>query len=67
MQLPGFILGFDEKFQKLRKRRNRIVHINIDSPAITIDQQWGNREGLEEEAKQSIKLMFEAFYSSPGV
>lgn len=60
------ILGFDERFQRLRKRRNRIIHINIDDPAITVDQQWGNRKELEEEARDAIKLMVEAFYSNPG-
>ncbi|GAI02166.1 unnamed protein product, partial [marine sediment metagenome] len=35
-------------------------------PAITVDQQWGNRDDLEDEAKEAIKLMIEAFYSNPG-
>jgi len=60
------ILGFDERFQRLRKRRNKIIHLNIDNPAITVDQQWGNRKELEEEAREAIKLMIEAFYSNPG-
>ena len=59
-------LGFDKRFQDLRKRRNRIVHLNPDKPAITVDQQWGNRRELEEEAKKAVKLMVEAFYSNPG-
>lgn len=54
------------KLQHLRKRRNAIVHINPDSLAITVDQQWENQEGLEQEARQAIKLMFETFYMSPG-
>ncbi|MEH2005816.1 hypothetical protein [Nostoc sp.] len=31
-------LGFDARFEKLRLRRNELVHINLDSPAITVDQ-----------------------------
>ena len=61
------ILGFDERFQKLRKRRNKIIHLNIDDPAITVDQQWGNRKELEEEAREAIKLMCEAFFSNPCI
>lgn len=60
------ILGFDERFQTLRKRRNKLIHLDINNPAITVDQQWGNRKELEEEARESIKLMVEAFYSNPG-
>jgi hypothetical protein len=60
------ILGFGERFQKLRKRRNKIIHLNINNPAITVDQQLENRKELEEEAREAIKLMIEAFYFSPG-
>lgn len=60
------ILGFDERFQKLRERRNNIIHLDIDNPAITVDQQWRNRDDLKDEAKEAIKLMIEAFYSNPG-
>ena len=52
--------------QRLRQRRNSIIHIDPENPAITVDQQWGNRKELEEEARQAVKLMFEAFYMSPG-
>jgi hypothetical protein len=60
------ILGFDERFQKLRKRRNKLIHSSIDKPAISVDQQWGNRKELEEEAREAVKLMIEAFYLDPG-
>lgn len=58
--------GVNPKLQKLRIRRNSLVHIDIDNPAITIDQQWFDREELEAEAKDAVRLMFEAFYISPG-
>ncbi len=54
------------KLQQLRERRNAIIHLDTESPAITVDQQWINRNELEQEAKQAVELMFEAFYSDPG-
>jgi hypothetical protein len=54
------------ELQRIRYRRNAIIHLNPDKPAITIDQQWANRRELEEEAKQAVKLMFEAFFINPG-
>lgn len=50
----------------LRKRRNRILHLQTEHPAITVDQQWSDRTKLEEEAKEAVKLMFEVFYSDVG-
>lgn len=60
-------LGFDNRFQKLRERRNRIVHLNPNTHAITVDQQWSNRNDLEVEAREAVMLMLEAFFSHPGV
>ena len=54
------------ELQKLRERRNAILHVDSENPAITLDQQWGNRQILEQEARKAIKLMFETFYMSPG-
>ena len=74
-ELPGFqgntkrLLNDVEanpELQQLRKRRNAIIHINPDNPAITVDQQWTNRSELEQEARKAVQLMFEAFYISPG-
>jgi len=61
------ILGFDQKFQKLRDKRNKIIHLDTNNPAITVDEQWANRNQLEKEATEAVKLMAEAFYSNPGV
>jgi len=54
------------KLQRLRERRNAIINLDAENPAITVDQQWTNRKELEQEAKQAVELMFEAFYSDPG-
>lgn len=74
-ELPGFTgntqqllaqAGANPRLQALRRRRNTLVHLNPESPAITVDQQWSDRAQLEQEARQAITLMFEAFYLSPG-
>ena len=52
---------------KLRKRRNALVHVDTDKPALTVDQQWVDREKLEMEAREAVMLMFETFYIGPCV
>lgn len=75
-EAPGFkgnskelleCLGFGEDYQKLRIRRNRIIHLRPEDPAITVDQQWGARPELEAEAENAIRLMLAAFFSNPSV
>lgn len=58
--------GFSASFDRLRRRRNALVHATRDNPAITIDQQWDNRSNLEDEAREAVGLMFQAFYSQAG-
>ena len=50
----------------LRKRRNALVHVNPDAPAITVDSQWFDRPELEADARKAVEVTFEAFYLSPG-
>ena len=57
----------DPRLQKMRKRRNALVHTDPENPALTVDQQWDERDKLETEAREAVKLMFEAFYISPSV
>ena len=75
-EVPGFtgntrqlLIAADANpdLQRLRERRNVITHIDPENPALTVDQQWANRTELEQEARQAIKLMFEAFYIGPWV
>ncbi|PPD58397.1 hypothetical protein [Dehalogenimonas etheniformans] len=56
------IVGANEALQGLRIRRNSFVHVDPKNPAITVDQQWNDRQKLENEAREAVKLMFEAFY-----
>lgn len=75
-ELPGFegstkklldSISANPDLQKLRERRNSFIHIDPENPAITVDQQWTNRDILEQEARQAVRLMFETFYMNPGV
>ena len=61
------MLNVNKDLQHLRKRRNALVHIDHANPAITVDQQWLCRKQLENEARNAVRLMFEAFYSNPFV
>jgi hypothetical protein len=74
-EAPGFtgntrdlldLVGADPRLQRLRKRRNALVHVDPNSPALTVDQQWSDRSQLEAEAREAVELMFGAFYLSPG-
>tara|TARA_B100001250_G_scaffold408214_1_gene430210 strand:+ start:1436 stop:1756 length:321 start_codon:yes stop_codon:yes gene_type:complete len=60
-------LGYGEEYQKLRLRRNRLIHFRLDESAITVDQQYGTRPELEEEANKAVRLMLAAFFSNPSV
>ena len=75
-ELPGFkgntkellhAVGANLDLQQLRERRNAIIHLNPQHPAITVDEQWSNRALLEKEARKTVILMFETFYISPWV
>ena len=59
-------LDFGDEYQQLRVRRNRIIHLRCDQPAITVDQQWSSRQELEAEAQAAVKLMLAAFFDAPG-
>jgi hypothetical protein len=60
-------VGLDARFQELRKRRNALVHVSPDEPAVTVDIQWNDRRSLEKEAQDAVQLMFETFYLNPWV
>tara|TARA_R110002073_G_scaffold68403_1_gene169898 strand:+ start:4927 stop:5370 length:444 start_codon:yes stop_codon:yes gene_type:complete len=59
--------GLGSECQALRLRRNRIIHLRPEQPAITVDQQWGSRIELKEEAENAIHLMLSAFFANPFV
>lgn len=61
------VIGDKTELQQLRIRRNSLIHVNPTEPAITIDQQWFNRDLLEAEAKEAVRLMLEVVYLSPGI
>lgn len=58
--------GLDVRYQKLRKRRNRLIHVQEGNPSITIDDLWDQSESLEAAAQEAIKLTADVFFMSPG-
>ncbi|MFZ1528347.1 MAG: hypothetical protein WAT19_06340 [Ferruginibacter sp.] len=50
----------------LRKLRNKYVHVDMDNPALTIDDQYTNRKQMEDEARRAIQMVIYAFFQSPG-
>jgi len=66
-ELIKIVAHNDSRLQRLRKRRNSLVHVNIENPAITVDEQWEDRKKLEKDASEAIELMFEAFFSNPWI
>lgn len=58
--------GANPSLQRVRRRRNALMHLDPERPAVTVDDQWSSRMQLEDEAREAVRLMFEAFYMSPG-
>jgi hypothetical protein len=50
----------------LRRLRNKYVHVDIDNPALTIDDQYNNRKQMETDARRAIQMVIHAFFQSPG-
>ena len=75
-EMPGFegntaklidAAGADPELHRLRRRRNALVHVDADNPALTVEHQWEARTALEQEARDAVRLMFRAFFLSPWV
>lgn len=73
-ELPGFRgttkallnkANANPKLDQLRRKRNALIHVDPDNPALTVDQQWFERSQLESQAREAVTLMFEAFFMSP--
>jgi hypothetical protein len=59
-------LDFNPDFDWLRKKRNKLVHLNVDDPIANLDDYSDKKDDLEKDAKKAIELVFEAFFLSPG-
>ena len=57
--------GCRPAFHELRQFRNRLVHADPEVPAVTVDDQWHNRDVLEQHTRKAVMLMFEALYMAP--
>ncbi len=75
-EVPGFngntkklieVANANPRLQAMRERRNAFVHVDPNNPALTVDQQWEERNKLEKEAREAVELMFEAFFIGPWV
>jgi len=76
VEVPGFIgntanlireINLENELDWLRKRRNELVHIDINNPALTVDDQWYRIDEFENDARQAVTLVFKVFYLTPFV
>ena len=56
-------LHFNPDFDWLRKKRNKLVHIDVNNPAASLD---GYSDELEADAKRAVEIVFDALCNSPG-
>lgn len=59
-------INFNPDFDWLRKKRNKLVHIDIENPAATTDDYFLKKPEMQDDAKRSIELVCEAPFLSPG-
>lgn len=50
----------------LRRLRNQYVHIDINNPALSIDDQYANRNQMESDARRAIQIVIHSLFQSPG-
>jgi hypothetical protein len=76
IEVPGFKgntaslikeIKLENDLDWLRKRRNKLIHLDIDNPEITVNDQWDKRGLFEEEARKAIELVFKVLFLSPGI
>lgn len=59
--------GLDaETWRWLRALRNRLVHEDRATPALTIDDQWQRRAEWERHARRAVEAAFAALYPGAG-
>jgi hypothetical protein len=59
-------IGFSEDFDWLRKKRNKLVHIDLNNPIASLDDYYSTSNQLQDETKRAIELVLDAFFFSPG-
>jgi len=59
-------IGFNEDFDWLRKKRNKLVHVDLENPAASLDDYYNKANELQEDAKRAIEIVCDAFFFSPG-
>lgn len=75
VELPGFKgstanlikeMNLEKELTWLRKKRNNLIHINVENPELTVDKQWENREELKKDAENAVIWVFKIMFMSPG-
>ncbi|MHB1177992.1 MAG: hypothetical protein ACYCZO_06635 [Daejeonella sp.] len=59
-------LGFNEDFDRLGKKRNKLVHLDIYNPIANLDDYDSIGDILESDAQKAIGIVLDAFFLSPG-
>lgn len=62
--LDDYFTGNDINW--LRRLRNKYIHVDLENPALTIDDQYNNREQMGKDARLAIQMVIHAFFQSPG-
>ncbi|GAB6392642.1 MAG: hypothetical protein MdMp014T_2015 [Treponematales bacterium] len=61
------ITGLEKDLDWIRKRRNKLIHLDVDNPEISVDDQWFNRDIFESDARKAIELVSKVLFLSPWV
>lgn len=58
-----------EDINRLRRLRNKYVHVDLDEPILEMNTQFDKqkREEMEKEATDAIKIVIKAFFQSPFI
>ena len=59
-------LNFNPDFDWLRKKRNKLVHIDIDNPSAAMDDYSTKAEELKADAERAVNIVCDALFLSPG-
>ena len=59
-------INFNPDFDWLRKKRNKLVHIDVENPVAAMDDYLLKKVEMEDDAKRAIELVCDALFLSPG-
>lgn len=50
----------------LRRLRNAFVHVDIDRPGLSMDDQYLNRDQMMQDAQRAVRMVVHAFFQESG-